>query len=229
MTRLGAIYFGAVCFITVHPFGAAAQSRQLGSVIKTRAGFEKSIQANPNKAMVRMQPGNGLQLDLRYGTLNNFTKHVLYPHPAAFLRAKAAKALQAALATLRQQGYGLKIWDAYRPYHTTCDMWRRTPDRHYVANPKNGSNHNRGLAVDITLTDLATGQEKDMGTGFDNFTDSAHRSFTHLPPEAVKNRKILTDALVAAGFRPLQREWWHFALRNDAGYEVLDLDFDQLP
>ena len=225
-TRLGIP--AAAFLIMSHPIGSAGQARQPGSIIHTRVEFEKSVKTNPDKAMVRLQPRDGLQLELRYGTSANFTKQVLYPHPAAYLRATAAKALQVALTTLRQQGYGLKIWDAYRPFGVTCAMWRLTPDRHYVANPKNGSNHNRGLAVDITLTDLATGREKYMGTGFDNFTDSAHRSFTHLPQEALHNRKILTDAMVAAGFRPLQREWWHFAVHKE-GFEVLDLDFDQLP
>ena len=97
-----------------------------------------------------------------------------------------------------------------------------------MANPAKGSGHNRGIAVDLTIVDLQTKKELDMGTGFDNFSDTAHHSFTSLPKQVLQNRKLLRDEMVAQGFVPLDTEWWHYALPNAGRYPLLNIPFKKL-
>ena len=112
---------------------------------------------------------------------------------------------------MAKQGLGLKIWDAYRPYAATQLMWNLVKDERYVANPAKGSGHNRGLAVDVTLINLQTGKELDMGTPYDHFSDTAHQSFVRLATEDIlQNRKLLQATMEAAGFTALETEWWHY-------------------
>ncbi|MEO8404300.1 MAG: M15 family metallopeptidase, partial [Chitinophagaceae bacterium] len=101
-------------------------------------------------------------------------------------------------------------------------------DERYVANPAKGSGHNRGIAVDLTIIDLKTGKELDMGTGFDNFTDSAHQSFQLLPEKVLANRKLLRSVMEKYGFKVLETEWWHYYLADGAKFEVLDISFRNL-
>ncbi len=101
-------------------------------------------------------------------------------------------------------------------------------DERYVANPVKGSGHNRGIAVDLTLVDKLTGAELPMGTGFDNFTDTAHHSFTDLPKDVLANRLMLKNVMERHGFRALETEWWHYYLPDAGRYELLDLTFKQL-
>ena len=124
---------------------------------------------------------------------------------------------------LKAKGFGLKIFDGYRPYSVTVKFWDLVKDEKYVANPAKGSAHNRGLAVDLTLIDMKTRKELDMGTGFDNFTDSAHHSFNSLDPEVKQNRKLLRDTMKKFGFEIFDTEWWHYSWPNTNDYELLDL------
>ncbi len=167
--------------------------------------------------------------DLRYATKNNFTGTKLYRGgKETFARLAVVRALQKVQNDLNQQGYGLKIYDAYRPYSVTEKMWDLIHDERYVANPKNGSGHNRGLAIDLTIITLKDRNELNMGTGFDNFTDSAHQSFRALPADVLANRKLLKEIMERNGFKALDTEWWHYSWPNDRNYEVLDIDFKKL-
>jgi D-alanyl-D-alanine dipeptidase len=169
----------------------------------------------------------GATIDLRYATKNNFTGQRLYPKGnQTFLRLPAAKALQTVAAEFSALGYELMIWDAYRPYEATKKMWDLIGDERYVANPAKGSGHNRGLAVDLTLT--KGGQEVNMGTGFDHFSDTAHHMFKDLPVEVLKNRQLLRSTMEKYGFRALETEWWHYSWPNDRNYDVLNLSFQKL-
>ena len=140
-----------------------------------------------------------------------------------FLRKPAAEALAKVQQELKTKGFGLKIFDAYRPYSVTVTFWELVKDEKYVANPAKGSAHNRGLAVDLTLIDIKTKKEIDMGTGFDNFTDSARHSFNSLEPQVKLNRKMLRDIMVKYGFDMFDTEWWHYSWPNNSDYELLDL------
>ena len=219
-TFIAVVVTGAVC--------AAQTCKTDAKVIGNKAAFMVAVKSNPNKKLVALQKViPGLQIDLRYSTTNNFTHTVLYRHPVAYLHPQQAEALKQVQEELHKKGYALKLYDAFRPFSVTCKIWRLVSDRHYVANPRNGSNHNRGLAVDVTLVDLKTGKELDMGTGFDNFTDSAH-DFKQLPGQVLANRRLLRQTMRKFGFGHVPAEWWHYQWHNDADYEVIDLDFDDL-
>ncbi|MGC4232240.1 MAG: M15 family metallopeptidase [Niabella sp.] len=168
--------------------------------------------------------------DLRYATENNFMHRLMYPANTntAFLRKPAAEALLKVQQELDKEGLGIKIFDAYRPYAVSKKFWKLVQDERYVAHPARGSNHNRGTAVDLTLIDLKTGKELNMGTGFDNFTDSAHHSFKHLPPEILANRNRLRMAMNRYGFTELETEWWHYTFKSPVKFDVLDIPFKKL-
>ena len=197
--------------------------------ISSKATLAQSIKNDPRKKLVALKyiiPG--LLIDMPYATTNNFTKTTLYHNPVACLRAEPAYGLKQVQDELSKKGLALKIYDAFRPFSVTCKIWRLVPDRRYAANPKNGSNHNRGVAVDLTIIDLETGKELDMGTAFDNFTDTAHHDFYQLPANVLANRRLLKAVMRKYGFDIVPTEWWHYQWRNRAGYEIIDLDFDEL-
>ncbi|MCH5718416.1 M15 family metallopeptidase [Niabella hibiscisoli] len=123
---------------------------------------------------------------------------------------------------------GLKVFDAYRPYSVTRKFWDLVKDERYVANPAKGSNHNRGTAIDLTLIQLNTGEELDMGTGFDNFSDTAHHSFKQLPEPILHNRQKLKTVMAKYGFTALSTEWWHYTYQSNIRFDVLDIPFRKL-
>ena len=172
----------------------------------------------------------GIKYDLRYATTNNFMHRLMYPENTTitFMRLPAAEALKKVQKELNENGLGLKIFDAYRPYSVTVKFWELVHDERYVANPSKGSGHNRGIAVDLTIINLKTGKELNMGTGFDNFTDSAHQTFTKLPEEILQNRVLLRTTMEKYGFKAFDTEWWHFFLNNGNRFEILDIDFKKL-
>ena len=171
-----------------------------------------------------------LAYDLRYATKNNFTKQRLYPRSTrvAYLRLPAARALQRVQQKLNEKGWGLKIYDAYRPYSVTVKFWELIKDERYVAHPAKGSGHNRGTAVDLTIIDLSTGKELEMGTGYDDFTEKAHHSYTFLPTEVLANRKLLRQLMQEAGFVLFETEWWHYSLPNSSRFDLLNLSFREI-
>jgi zinc D-Ala-D-Ala dipeptidase len=151
-------------------------------------------------------------VDLRYASPNNFTHRPLYPPGMrALVRASVAQRLVFAQKYLKERGYGLKIWDAYRPSAAQQQLWQATPNNSYVADPKDGigSMHTRGAAVDATLVDLK-GKEVAMPTAFDNFTPAAMLEYQGTNPVIRSNLKLLQKAMARAGFYGLRTEWWHF-------------------
>jgi zinc D-Ala-D-Ala dipeptidase len=170
-------------------------------------------------------------LDIRYATTDNFTGRQLYDQARAFLIAPAAKALFRAHLAAKTQGFGLTIYDAYRPWRVTKALWDATPagpKKNYVANPKKGSKHNRGCAVDLTLHRLSDGEEVEMPSGYDEFSPRAHRNFTAAPAMALQHRDLLETLMEAQGFRGASNEWWHFDFIGWEKYPVLDIPFEAL-
>lgn len=165
-----------------------------------------------------------IQLDLRYATTNNFTQQKLYPHARCLLRPNVAMRLAKVQADLEAQGLGLKVYDCYRPLSVQKLMWKIVPNPDYVANPKIGSRHNRGSAVDLTLID-AQGNELAMPSNFDEFSPKSHIDYQGGSSETIRNRNLLLQAMKKRGFVPLQSEWWHFDAPNWRNYELMDIPF----
>ena len=172
----------------------------------------------------------GFRLDLRYATTNNFTGRVLYSQVRAFLQGIAAKALMRVRNSAINEGFGLTIFDAYRPWRVTKQLWDATPpsQRDYVANPKRGSRHNRGCAIDLSLHALETGVLVEMPSTFDDFSVRAHRNFMAASQTAIANRARLERYMEAEGFIGMSNEWWHFDYRDWQDFPVLDLPFEDL-
>ena len=122
----------------------------------------------------------------------------------------------------------MKIFDAYRPYAVTLKFFEVYPDTTFVASPQKGSKHNRGCAIDLTLVDLRSGNELEMPTAFDDFTEKATHAYMNLTKEALKNRQMLREIMSSYGFIPYESEWWHYDYKNWRNYQIMDLSFEEL-
>jgi D-alanyl-D-alanine dipeptidase len=210
---------------------STAQDAKPLKIISTVTAYKALVKTDSDQQMVNLrQLMPNIVLDLRYGTINNFVGRIMYTELPSytFMRLPAAKALAQVQKELNKLGYGLKIFDAYRPYAIQKKFWELVHDERYVANPAKGSGHNRGIAADLTIIDLKTKEELKMPTGFDNFTDSAHHDFINLPDDILKNRKLLKEIMEKYGFKEFATEWWHYSLPDPEKYEVLDLSFGEL-
>jgi len=173
-------------------------------------------------ALVRIAPPDfDVDIYLAYATTDNFTGKPVYGRADCWLHADAAACLQKAIELAKPLGWRLKIFDAFRPSEAQWVLWNHTPDPEFLADPRRGSPHSRGVAVDLTLVDVATGQELDMGTAFDAFTPLSHHACTAIHPEAQRNRLLLMGLMTAAGWDFYRNEWWHYQLFNArANYPV---------
>ena len=169
-----------------------------------------------------------IRLDIRYATANNFLKRKLYSTPKCALRSSVAQKLALVQTDLEKVGLGLKVYDCYRPFSVTEQMWEVLPNPNYVANPARGSRHNRGAAVDLTLVDR-TGKELEMPTPFDDFTAKAHRDYAGGSAQSRKNRQLLEDAMKKQGFIGITTEWWHFDSEDWQKFAILDISLGAIP
>lgn len=163
-----------------------------------------------------------LRLDIRYATSANFMGRVLYPVARAVAQRPVAEALSRVQTRAEAAGYGLLIFDAYRPWRITKAMWDQTPPekREFVASPATGSRHNRGCSIDLSLH--RGGVEVTMPSPYDDFTPAAYRSFTAAPPEALAASRLLESWMTAEGFVPLPNEWWHYDWAEWRRYPIMD-------
>ena len=171
-----------------------------------------------------------IKLDVRYATTNNFLSTPVYTQARAFLQRPAAEALVRANHELKAQGYGLIIHDGYRPWYVTKIFWDATPDdkKIFVANPKEGSKHNRGCAVDLSLYDLKTGAEVAMPSGYDEMSDRAYADYPGGTTDERARRAILRQAMEKQGFQVIPKEWWHFDYKDWKQYPILNVKFEDL-
>lgn len=196
-------------------------------VVPDVATYERLARANPDKRLVDLE-SLGIAIDVRYATPNNFMKAPLYPIAKAYLRAPAARALADIQRELAPEGLALKVFDGYRPYRITEQMWERIHKPGFVADPAKGSKHNRGAAVDITIIRVDTGEEVPMPTPYDDFTDRARQDFMDLPADALANRAKLRDLMTRHGFEPISTEWWHYDFRGWERFELMDVPLENL-
>lgn len=171
-----------------------------------------------------------IRLDVRYATTNNFLGSRFYSTSRVFLQRPAAEAVVRASRWLRQHGYGLLIHDGYRPWFVTKVFWDATPPplRWLVADPANGSRHNRGCAVDLELYDLATDAPVDMGGTYDEATPRSFPDYPVTSSLAAWHRELLRRALAQEGFVRTPQEWWHFDHRDWRRYPILNVTFEAL-
>lgn len=178
------------------------------------------VDADPLVEAQKVVPG--LKVALRYASDDNFMHRAVYPPNArCLLRRSVAMRLAAAARVLAREGYRLLAWDCYRPRSVQEAMWKLVPEPGYVANPKVGSNHNRGTAIDLTLI-THDGRPVEMPTDFDNFTQRAHQFDGSSSQGARAHRALLHRAMRAAGFYAIVHEWWHYNAPQARGYAVLD-------
>jgi D-alanyl-D-alanine dipeptidase len=163
-----------------------------------------------------------LDIDLRiaYATRGNFTGRPVYARADCWLHRDAVERLAGAVVLARQQGLRVILFDAFRPQEAQWILWTHTPNPDFLADPRLGSPHSRGVAVDLTLADQA-GQPLDMGTAFDDFTERSYHGCTAVSPQAQANRHLLLGIMTAAGFDFYRHEWWHYQLFRVERYPLL--------
>jgi zinc D-Ala-D-Ala dipeptidase len=178
--------------------------------------------------LVKLDPT--IKLDIRYATSNNFLGRPVYTEARAFLQRPAAEALVRANKALRKKGYGLIIHDGYRPWSVTKIFWDATPadKKEFVADPSQGSRHNRGCAVDLSLFDLKTGKEVVMPSGYDEMTERSHINYPGGAEEQRRLRDMLRTAMEAEGFAVYEPEWWHYDYKDWKEYPILNISFSEI-
>ncbi|MGE0587514.1 MAG: M15 family metallopeptidase [Cyclobacteriaceae bacterium] len=192
-------------------------------------GYLNEIKAHPEKELVDLEKAiPGIVLDIRYATTNNFTGEVIYTLAKAYARKPVAEALSKVQVDLKKKGLELKIHDGYRPYSATVKFYEVYGDTTFVASPYQGSRHNRGCALDLTLIDSKTKNEIKMPTPYDSFQEEAFPNFPLKDKEALKNRELLRTAMEKHGFKVYASEWWHFDFVGWEKFEVMDIDFEEL-
>jgi len=178
--------------------------------------------------LVKLDPT--IKLDIRYASTRNFLSTPMYRQARAFMQRPAAEALVRASQKLHQVGYGLLIHDAYRPWYVTKMFWDSVPDADhiFVADPSQGSRHNRGCAVDLSVYDLKTGAEVPMVSGYDEMTERAYPFYPGGSSLERWDRRLLRNAMEDEGFTVYEDEWWHFDYKDWRKYPILNVPFEQI-
>ncbi len=191
----------------------------------------KKVNYLPSNLIELTQLDSTFKLDIRYATTNNFIHQKVYTEPRAFLQKPAAEALIQVHKEFKKLGYGIIIFDGYRPWWVTKKFWDETPDslKDFVADPKKGSRHNRGCAVDLTLYELKTGNPLSMPSDYDEFNSTAHPNYTGATPEQTKNRDLLIRIMEKNGFLVYEYEWWHFDYKGWEKYQIENVKFEEIP
>ena len=161
-----------------------------------------------------------VDLDLRYATADNLTGAPIYARPLCLLHADAVPFLERAVALARGLGLRLRLFDGFRPVEAQRRLWQALPDPLYIADPRHGSNHSRGTALDLTLADGA-GRPLEMGTLFDAMTPLSHHGRTDLPAEVQRHRALLAGVMAGAGWHAYPYEWWHYQIPGAETYPLL--------
>lgn len=187
-----------------------------------------SFKTSDLKELVKLDPT--FKLDIRYATDKNLAGRPVYKEARAFLQKPAAEALVRVNAELKPLGYGLLIFDGYRPWSVTKLFWDVTSaeNKKFVANPKDGSRHNRGCAVDLSLYDLKTGKEVQMPGEYDEMSERSYPDYTGGTDQQRKMRDLLISKMEANGFKVYQYEWWHFDFHGWENYRIENIPFSQL-
>jgi zinc D-Ala-D-Ala dipeptidase len=171
-----------------------------------------------------------IKLDIRYATKNNFLGRPVYKQARAFLQRPAAEALMRVNASLKSKGFGLVIFDGYRPWSVTKAFWDATPEdkKIFVADPSKGSRHNRGCAIDLSMFDLRTGKLVQMPSEYDEMTERSHINYECATDMAKHLRETLRKAMEAEGFVVYEPEWWHYDYKDWQEYPIQNIKFSDV-
>lgn len=182
-----------------------------------------SSPAAPDERLIEVTPENipGVVLDLRYATTNNITGMVLYPEAKAYLRQETIRKLRRVSRELKEEGYRLVIWDAWRPADAQRALWQAKPDGKFLTPPSKISRHRRGTSVDVSLADM-DGKILPMPSDFDEFNAKADEDFSDVPKEKAQRARTLRNIMFKAGFSGVPDEWWHYDLRDWADFEAIE-------
>ena len=218
-------------FILLNFITFKISAQQLIVVINDLKTYKNQVEANPNMQLIeikRIVPN--ITLDIKYATKNNFANEAVYSQARSFARKPVVDSLFKIEQELNEKGLGLKIFDGYRPHAVTVKFWKITPNnkKDYVANPKTGSRHNRGCAVDLTLIDYKTKKELVMPTPYDSFAPEASPTFENVSALAKKNRDFLIETMTKYDFKVYKNEWWHFDFVGWENYPLMDIPFEKL-
>jgi zinc D-Ala-D-Ala dipeptidase len=214
-------------FFHIKPVRPVEQLRK--EALKAKPPMERGDFLRPDLVeLVKDDPS--IKLDIRYATNRNFLSTPVYEEARAFMQRPAAEAVALASKKLHEQGFGLLIHDAYRPWYVTKIFWDATsPEDHkFVADPAEGSRHNRGCAVDLTLYDLKTGEAVPMPGLYDEMSERSYPNYTGGTEEQRRNRQTLRTAMEAEGFTVYEFEWWHFDYKDYKKYPILNLTFAEI-
>ncbi len=229
---------GVLLFFLCASLGAQQQSQQFhiqpvrpiaelrADALKASPPAESGIFRKPDLVeLTRLDPS--IKLDIHYASSNNFLGVPLYEEARAFMERPAAEAVARVNRKLHEQGLGLLVFDAYRPWYVTKIFWDATPvkDHEYVADPASGSRHNRGCAVDLTIYDLKTNQPLSMPSGYDEMSERAHPNYAGGTAEERAHREVLRKAMEAEGFTVYEFEWWHFDYKDWKEYPIVNVRF----
>ncbi|MCS6808525.1 MAG: M15 family metallopeptidase [Bacteroidota bacterium] len=215
-----------VAYVPLHVLAQQISEAQANSI--TPPKDPRAFREPDLVELIKLDPT--IRLDIRYAKSNNFVGRPVYKEERAFLQRPAAEALVRVHQSLKKYGYGLLIFDGYRPWRVTKLFWDITPAplKKFVANPKDGSRHNRGCAVDLSLYDLATGKEVPMPSEYDEMTERAHSEYSGGTPEQRRVRDLLRAEMEKQGFTVFPIEWWHFDYKDWHTYPILDIDFSEI-
>ena len=178
--------------------------------------------------LVKLDPT--IRLDIRYASKNNFLGRPVYKQARAFLQRPAAEALVRVNQKLRAQGFGLIVFDGYRPWSVTKAFWDATAEdkKIFVADPSKGSRHNRGCAIDLSMFELASGKIVQMPSEYDEMTERSHINYECGSPESKRLRGILRTAMEGEGFAVYEPEWWHYDYKDWKEYPILNVPFNKI-
>ncbi len=213
---------------TVLPFLYLSLFLQLTSCVSRPPHETGTFKTTDLVELVKLD--TSIHLDIRYATSNNLEGRPVYTEARAFLQRPAAEALVKVNYELRKQGYGLLVFDGYRPWSVTKLFWDLTPkkDKIFVANPKEGSKHNRGCAADLTIYEIATGKEVQMTGVYDEMSERSYPNYTGGTAVQRKMRDLLRSKMEAGGFSVYEYEWWHFDFSDWKSYRIGNIKFSDI-
>jgi D-alanyl-D-alanine dipeptidase len=190
----------------------------------------KGIEFRKNELTELVKLDRSIHLEIRYATTNNFMGTPMYSQARAFLQKPAAEALVRVHKKLAAQGYGLLIHDGYRPWYVTWMFWNATPEdkKIFVADPAEGSKHNRGCAVDLAMYDRKTEKPVNFPSGYDEMSERSFADYAGGTAEQNQHRKLLREAMEAEGFVQNPKEWWHYDYKDWKLYRIGNVKFEDL-